>query len=213
MRRKCTLYFTNLYKQATFQSEIVSQMLRNETFLVLEQLENWSKVQLDFDAYQGYIPNNMLGDAFEGIPEKFFSADSQHLLCLSDPEKKQLQSFALSLLGTPYFWGGRSPFGLDCSGFVQLCCKQIGYQIPRDAAQQAMMGKEVKEDFLPLDLLFFRAAYENKSKITHVGFCWEDGKVLHASGRVKLDKLAGGKIFDGEKVTHTMLSAKRLFKI
>ncbi|MFC7063851.1 NlpC/P60 family protein [Halobacillus seohaensis] len=80
----------------------------------------------------------------------------------------------------PYLWGGMSAYGYDCSGFAYNMHKANGYEIPRDATDQAVSGLEVKlEEILPGDLLFF--AYENgKGSIHHVGIYYGNGNMLHS---------------------------------
>lgn len=80
----------------------------------------------------------------------------------------------------PYLWGGMSSYGYDCSGFVYTMCKANGYQIPRDASEQAKGGKQIPvTEMQPGDLLFF--AYEKgKGDIHHVGIYYGNGKLLHS---------------------------------
>ena len=95
---------------------------------------------------------------------------------------KQLTS---SWLNAPYLWGGRTPLGVDCSGFVQVVFKLLGIDLPRDAWQQAQEGVAVKKiaESLPGDLAFF----DNKEDIVHVGILLGEGQVIHASGKVRVD--------------------------
>ncbi|WP_019241272.1 MULTISPECIES: C40 family peptidase [Bacillus] len=87
---------------------------------------------------------------------------------------------AEKFLKLPYFWGGTSSFGYDCSGFTYSMCRANGFDIPRDAVDQAKSGSEVSLDQLKRgDLLFF--AYEKgKGKIHHVGFYYGEGRMIHA---------------------------------
>lgn len=83
-------------------------------------------------------------------------------------------------LGLDYLWGGMSSFGYDCSGFSYAMHKANGYQISRDATDQAEHGKEIPlHELLPGDLLFF-AYQEGKGRIHHVGFYCGDGKMMHS---------------------------------
>ncbi|SDK14808.1 C40 family peptidase [Sediminibacillus albus] len=100
-----------------------------------------------------------------------------------------------AFLGLPYFWGGMSSFGYDCSGFAYNMHKANGYQIPRDATDQATMdGEEIPLDQLePGDLLFF-SYDEGKGKLHHVGIYYGAGKMLHSptTGKnVEITTLAG----------------------
>lgn len=86
---------------------------------------------------------------------------------------------ARQFLGVPYVWGGSSPNGFDCSGFVQYVYAQKGIHLPRTADIQATAGRPVaKSDLQPGDLVFFAGDYVN---ISHVGIYVGDGKMIHAS--------------------------------
>lgn len=103
-------------------------------------------------------------------------------------------------LNLPYLWGGMSSFGYDCSGFSYNMCKANGYQIPRDAGDQANAGKAVKlTDIMPGDLLFF-AYEEGKGKIHHVGIYYGDGKLLHSPHTGKVIEITElkGTIYEKE---------------
>lgn len=105
-------------------------------------------------------------------------------------------------LNAPYLWGGRSPFGIDCSGFTQMVYKMAGIRLKRDASQQAKQGRTLSfiEEAQPGDLAFF---HNPEGKITHVGLMLENNHIIHASGRVKIDKLDHQGIFNLETGTHS----------
>lgn len=94
----------------------------------------------------------------------------------------------LALLGVPYEWGGSSSAGLDCSGFVQLLCGSFGLRLPRDADLQAACGRAIPaerpERWAPGDLVFY-----GTPRIDHVGILAADGRLLHASGELRLESL------------------------
>ena len=111
---------------------------------------------------------------------------------------------------TPYLWGGRSIFGIDCSGFVQNVFRLLDFNLPRDAYQQAELGSVVSyEERQALDLAFFINA---KGKIHHVGIVTENGDIIHASGQVRTDELLPSGIYNvaAEQQTHQLHEIRRI---
>ena len=116
--------------------------------------------------------------------------------------RQALKKFAQQYMHTPYLWGGRSPFGIDCSGFTQMVYRLSGYTLPRDSGQQAQLGQTLSfiEESEPGDLAFFDNA---EGVITHVGIILENNYIIHASGKVRLDRLDQTGIFNAEEKKHT----------
>ncbi|WP_432410723.1 NlpC/P60 family protein [Rasiella sp. SM2506] len=116
--------------------------------------------------------------------------------------KQHIIQTALLYMNAPYLWGGKTPFGIDCSGFTQMCYKMNGYKLLRDASQQATQGEPLSfiEESEPGDLAFFDNAEGN---IIHVGIIMEDNYIIHAHGKVRIDRLDHTGIFNYEKRQHT----------
>lgn len=118
---------------------------------------------------------------------------------------------AMLYLNSPYLWGGKSPFGIDCSGFTQMVFKLNGIKIKRDAYQQAEQGETLSfvEESEAGDLAFFD---NEEGKIVHVGIVLDNNKIIHASGKVRIDGFDHQGIFNNDKkdYSHRLRLLKRI---
>ncbi|WP_099098863.1 C40 family peptidase [Tenacibaculum agarivorans] len=116
--------------------------------------------------------------------------------------KNAIVETAFHFLNTPYLWGGKTPFGIDCSGFTQTVYKLCGYQLLRDASQQATQGEVLSfiEESEPGDLAFFD---NEEGIITHVGIVMNDYNIIHAHGKVRIDKLDHSGIYNTDSQQHS----------
>lgn len=116
--------------------------------------------------------------------------------------KSELIPTAFMYLNAPYLWGGKTPFGIDCSGFTQMVYKLNGYTLLRDASQQSSQGEPLSfiEESEPGDLAFFD---NEEGKIIHVGIIMENNYIIHASGKVRIDRLDHLGIYNAETNRHT----------
>jgi len=125
--------------------------------------------------------------------------------------KGKLIEIAFKYLNAPYLWGGKTPFGIDCSGFTQMVYKLCGYRLLRDATQQATQGEVLSfiEESEPGDLAFFD---NNEGEITHVGIIMKDNYIIHAHGKVRVDRIDHSGIFniDTHKHTHKLRVIKKI---
>jgi hypothetical protein len=239
----CTLAIVPIRLEASDRSEMVSQLLFGEHFKVLEQQKTWSRIQVAFDGYEGWVdskqirliaesdyqflcaaPEVLQGDLIDYVSDKngrllpiplgsclqFLENDEinreQFLFegtkLSGQLPKDQLISSALLFLNAPYLWGGKTPFGIDCSGFTQMVYRLNGRQLLRDAALQATQGEALSfiEECSPGDLAFFD---NDEGKIIHVGIMMSDNYIIHASGMVRIDRIDHLGIYNADQNRHT----------
>jgi hypothetical protein len=126
--------------------------------------------------------------------------------------KEVIVNTAIMFLNVPYLWGGKTPFGIDCSGLTQMVYKINGYKLLRDASQQAAQGEVLSfiEESEPGDLAFFD---DDQGSITHVGIILANNYIIHASGKVRIDRLDQSGIYNAElkKHTHKLRVIKKIF--
>ncbi len=117
-------------------------------------------------------------------------------------DKSEIIHKAFLFLNSPYLWGGKTPFGIDCSGFTQMVYKLCGYSLKRDAKDQATQGEVLSfiEESEPGDLAFFD---NQEGQITHVGIIMNDYYIIHAHGKVRIDRLDHSGIYNIETKKHT----------
>lgn len=221
-------------REPSHTSELVTELLFNDIYETIENQDDWIKIRMEYDGYEGWISTKQ----HQEIPEEEFKTlISKEKSVICDPveildgkiltfgttifresnpisgKADEMISNGLKLLDVPYRWGGRTVFGIDCSGFVQLCAKSVGIKMPRDASQQVKHGDDVYflAESKPGDIAFF----ENEEyHIVHVGIIIEGERILHASGKVRIDSLDQTGIFNKEagRHTHFLAAIKRVIK-
>jgi gamma-D-glutamyl-L-lysine dipeptidyl-peptidase len=239
----CNLAIIPLRFEPSDKSEIVSQVLFGEHFEILEKLNQWSRIKMQFDGYEGWVdskqyqvisepnyhqltddtiilnadlieyvtaPSNVLIPIPLGASLNFIynseinisNYDFEGTKVNGIKEKQNLIKTSFLYLNAPYLWGGKTPFGVDCSGFTQMVYKLNGYKLLRDASQQATQGEALSfiEESEPGDLAFFD---NEEGNIIHVGIIMENNYIIHASGKIRIDRLDHLGIYNAETNRHT----------
>lgn len=152
--------------------------------------------------------NNLLipygASIYENIVKLGFDFAQTKMFKKQECVREQIVSEALKFMDTPYLWGGKTPMGMDCSGFTQTLFKLMGIKLKRDASQQAAQGTAIGfiNEARNGDLAFFG----DKDSISHVGILIDAEHIIHASGKVRIDKIDHEGIFnqDFKKYTHKL---------
>jgi cell wall-associated NlpC family hydrolase len=130
-------------------------------------------------------------------------------ITLANNESNSIIEQASIFLNTPYLWGGKSIFGIDCSGYTQLIYRLNDVKLPRDAYQQEEIGQSIIFSEKEIgDLAFFS---NESGKVIHVGLIGDKNEIFHASGCVRKDELKSDGIYSllsGLK-THNLHSIRR----
>lgn len=177
-------------------------LIDEDDYRDISQLENlYSGDLIDYITDEdGGLISIPMGATISSAPLLRNSFDGIHLQ--GKKNKDNLIETALLYLNAPYLWGGKTPFGIDCSGLTQMVYALNGYSLLRDSAQQATQGEALSfiEESEAGDLAFFD---DNEGKITHVGIIMNDNYIIHVNGKVRIDRIDHSGIFNIDLKRHT----------
>lgn len=166
-----TELFTDAYIQPTQGSEIVTKLVITSVVEVLDQYQDFTLVQLP-DGQQAWVRSCDICISKTNESTSYIQHDVVSVV-----------RTAKRFLGIPYIWGGTTPFGLDCSGFVQLVWKLHGILLPRDAALQTRDPRlvPVTDDGMNAEDLVFFASEEDNLHVNHVALAIDSDRIIHSA--------------------------------
>ena len=216
---KCifTELYGHVYEQPSVKAATVCDLVGGDVMRIAGQAGNdkkatikgkWTKVLLP-SGKEGWVESSQVKvhEGFMSIAKGEGNAES-----ISDAQMEKIIATAFKLKGVPYFWGGMTPKGVDCSGLVRWSCLMNGILLPRNASQMVHCGDEVGLDQLQRgDLVFFGTpAQDGKPRrVTHVGIYIGDGHIIHSSHLVRVNSLDPSQS-DYYENAHKLIAARRL---
>lgn len=215
-----------LREEAREGAEQLTQLLFGEPCFLIEMQERWVYVRSLWDGQTGWADRKMMSKDGEQppVPRKLTMGsldDGRRVMNgserLTEPlplTRENLLRIYDILADTPYLWGGKSQWGMDCSGMTQVVFSLFGIQLLRNASEQVTQGTPVASlaEARPGDLVFFDHADQDPSKthISHVGILLSPDEVWHCSGWVRRDAIDphGIRLPDGS-YTHHLAAIRR----
>jgi gamma-D-glutamyl-L-lysine dipeptidyl-peptidase len=183
------------------------QVISEETYVSVSNMPtaiSTDLVQVMLDHTRNRMFPVLIGSSLPGLKDQAFEIGgiqysfegAVNLPGIGTHCRKMVEN-AYMYLHSPYLWGGRMPFGIDCSGFIQMVFKLCGIPLLRDSTQQATQGEIVNllSEAHPGDLAFFD---NDEWEITHVGILLDRQTIIHASGKVRTDRIDHHGIFNDE---------------
>lgn len=157
---------------------------------------------------------NPIAQTFCLLDRQYFYTELIPQISSKYPPSRIIIELALQMVNVPYLWGGRSTFGIDCSGLVQTCFKVAGIAMPRDAALQAQVGERISsiDEIRPADLAFFK---NDEERIVHVGILLSSHQIIHASNFVQINDFDQHGILHPIETgySHQLAFVKRIIRV
>lgn len=180
----------NVRTEPTVDAKIWTQIVKDERYSVVEQLDGWVQIDLDSvdeedgsEADKAFIStrdNNV--EVRYALNEAIKFSPAEEAANAAASRRSQVVNYALQFVGNRYVWGGTSlTNGVDCSGFTMQVMKKFGVSLPHYSGSQAKMGKKVTSATMkPGDLIFYAGS---GGRINHVALYIGNGQVVHAASR------------------------------
>lgn len=178
--------------------------------LFLPVIENKGKFPL-------FIPAGSSLYEYKPASNSFYVGETAYT-CLKEPAfysgdnlREDISQAVLKFINIPYLWGGKNPFGMDCSGLTQIIMKLFGIKLPRDSRQQVQKGITINfiNEAKPGDLAFFD---NEEGEIIHTGLIIKNQEIIHASGSVRIDRIDHQGIYNSNlrQYTHRLRVIKNV---
>ncbi|MCR4435849.1 MAG: SH3 domain-containing protein [Clostridiales bacterium] len=207
----------NVRSQSSTSSDVVLQLSKGAKVSIRSRTGDWYRITTA-NGTEGWINKDLIsvkdssvsrGDEEQVSAEELAAAAKDEGNATTKGEK--IVNFAKKYIGVKYVWGGTTPKGFDCSGFVGYVYKNFGISLNRVAADQAKQGTKVnKSDLKPGDLVFFDTN-GGMNSISHVGIYIGGGKFIHASSSRSVHKVTISEINSGY-YSQTFMTARRFIK-
>lgn len=175
-----TVDILNVRSGSSTQTEILGKLSLGTTVDILAEADGW--YEINYESKKAYL----FGEYIRIIDSTLSQAQYTGL---------SIVDYAKTFIGTPYAYGGNTPKGFDCSGYVQYVMANFGVIMPRTSTEQYSIGARVaKSELLPGDLVFFKYS-KSSYRLNHVGIYVGDGNFIHSpvpGQSVKISSLTSG---------------------
>lgn len=177
----------NIRKEASTESEIVDVLGKNAKVTIVKDDGTWCKIT--YKNTEGYAPKKYLSDEKVEVTSRSSEARNAEVTNIQEvpveettaSKTGELVAYAKQYLGSRYVYGGTTPSGFDCSGFVMYVYKQFGVSLPHSSSAQSKKGTKVEKANLQQGDIVFFSDYKTHKGIGHCGIYIGNNQFIHAS--------------------------------